>query len=136
MTTDAPAPATTSTSTELGPLTPSEAVAPVQAEQAPQLVQLDPSVTAGLDQKAQQFVDELGSLDTHSQEFQTKLKAIYDLGSKDIRDSASVSNRLLDKPTNAMESGVFDKNSEVSNSLVKLRRTVEDLDPSRQGLFT
>jgi uncharacterized protein YaaN involved in tellurite resistance len=136
MTTDAPAPATISTNTELVPLTPPEAVAPVQAEQAPQLVQLDPSVTAGLDQKAQQFVDELGSLDTHSQEFQTKLKAIYDLGSQDIRDSASVSNRLLDKPTNAMESGVFDKDSEVSNSLVKLRRTIEDLDPSRQGPFT
>jgi uncharacterized protein YaaN involved in tellurite resistance len=134
MTTDAPT--TTATGTELVPLTPPDAVAPVQTDKASELVRLDPSVAAGLDQKAQQFVDELGSLDTHSQEFRTKLKAVYDLGSKDIRDAAAVSNRLLDKPTNAMESGVFDKNSEVSSSLVELRRTVEDLDPSRQGLFT
>ena len=35
-----------------------------------------------------------------------------------------------------MEAGVFDQTSNVSTSLVQLRRTVEDLDPSRQGLFT
>jgi uncharacterized protein YaaN involved in tellurite resistance len=131
MTTEAP-----TASTDLVPLTPPAAIEPVEKDQAPNLVKLDPSVTAALDQKADQFVGELGSLDTHSAEFQTKLKAIYDLGSDDIRNAAAVSNRLLDKPTNAMESGVFDKNSEVSTSLVKLRRTVEDLDPSRQGLFT
>jgi uncharacterized protein YaaN involved in tellurite resistance len=34
-----------------------------------------------------------------------------------------------------MESGPFDPKSNISNSLVKLRRTVEDLDPTQQGLF-
>src|SRR5262245_42043657 len=102
-TTDAP------TTTELVPLTPPGAVERVEAEQAPKAVELDPSVTAGLDQKATQFVDELTGLDTHSSEFQTKLKAIYDLGGEDIRNAAAVSNRLLDKPTAAMEEGVFDK---------------------------
>jgi uncharacterized protein YaaN involved in tellurite resistance len=58
------------------------------------------------------------------------------MGSQDIRDAASVSNRLLDKPTKAMEAGIFDKTSDVSTSLVQLRRTVEDLDPSRQGMFS
>jgi uncharacterized protein YaaN involved in tellurite resistance len=121
---------------DLVPLTPPAPVAPVEKDKASQIVQLDPGATAGLDQKADQFVNELGALDTHSSEFQTKLKAVYDLGSQDIRDAAAVSNRLLDKPAKAMESGVFDQTSDVSTSLVKLRRTVEDLDPSRQGLFT
>src|SRR5213596_1765559 len=86
-------------SKEIVALTPPAAVAPVAADQATQLVAVDPAAAGGLDQKAEQFVNELGGLDTHSTEFQTKLKAIYDLGSQDIRDSAAVSNRLLDKPT-------------------------------------
>src|SRR5262249_29462472 len=103
------APAAPATSTELVPLTPPAPVATVEPDQAPELVNIDPQVAAGLEQKADQFASELGGLDTHSSEFQTKLKAIYDMGSEDIKDSASVSNRLLDKPTKAMEAGVFDK---------------------------
>ena len=133
---EAAEPAAPATSTELVPLTAPAPVAVVAPEKAPELVQLDPQTAAGLEQKADQFATELGALDTHSAEFQTKLKAIYDMGSQDIKDAASVSNRLLDKPTQAMEAGVFDKTSDVSTSLVQLRRTVEDLDPSRQGLFT
>jgi len=124
-----------STGTDLVPLTPPDPVAKIEPDQAPELVKLDPQTAAGLDQKADAFASSLAGLDTHSAEFQTKLKAIYDLGSQDIRDAASVSNRLLDKPTKAMEAGVFDKTSDVSTSLVQLRRTVEDLDPSRQGMF-
>jgi len=130
------APAAPATSTELVPLTPPAPVTKVEPDQAPELVNIDSQVAAGLEQKADQFANELGGLDTHSSEFQTKLKAIYDMGSEDIKDSASVSNRLLDKPTKAMEAGVFDKTSDIATSLVQLRRTVEDLDPSRQGLFT
>jgi uncharacterized protein YaaN involved in tellurite resistance len=131
----APAEAPAAASTDLVPLTPPAPVAAVQADDATKLVAVDSQTAAGLDQKATQFVGELGSLDTHSAEFQTKLKAIYDMGSQDIRDASSVSNRLLDKPTKAMESGVFDSTSNVSTSLVQLRRTIEDLDPSRQGPF-
>jgi len=123
-------------STDLVPLNPPAAVEKVDPQKAPELVQLDPQTASGLEQKADAFADSLAGLDPHSAEFQTKLKAIYDLGSQDIRDAASVSNRLLDKPTKAMEAGIFDKTSDVSTSLVQLRRTVEDLDPSRQGMFS
>jgi uncharacterized protein YaaN involved in tellurite resistance len=57
------------------------------------------------------------------------------MGDKEIRESADVSNRMLDRPVKAMGTGVFDKNAPVAQSLVELRRTVEDLDPSRQGFF-
>src|SRR5262249_51725953 len=81
------APAAPATSTELVPLTPPAPVAKVEPDQAPELVNIDPQVAAGLEQKADQFASELGGLDTHSSEFQTKLKAIYDMGSEDIKDS-------------------------------------------------
>src|SRR5262249_42277744 len=127
MSTTEPEVTTAAAGTELVPLTPPEPVARVAPEQAPELVKLDPTDAADLDEKARQFVTSLESLDVHSAEFQAKLNAIGDMGSQDIRDAASVSNRLLDKPTNAMSSGVFDNASDVSTSLVKLRRTVEDL---------
>ena len=40
---------------------------------------------------------------------------------------------MLQRPVRAMGSGLFDKNAPIAQSLVELRRTVEDLDPSRQG---
>ena len=126
---------TQTTGTDLVPLQPPEPVDAVATEEAPKLVQLDPQVEQQLQEKATAFVDELGSLDIHAADFQTKLRAITDMGSEDIKQAASVSNRLLDKPTKAMESGVFDAKSNVSTSLVELRRTVQDLDPSRQGTF-
>jgi uncharacterized protein YaaN involved in tellurite resistance len=61
---------------------------------------------------------------------------VHSLGDDEIRQSASVSNRLLDKPVKAMESGPFSKGATVSKSLLDLRHTVEDLDPSRQGLLS
>jgi uncharacterized protein YaaN involved in tellurite resistance len=131
---DTPAPAS-APGTALEPLTPPAPVGVVEPEQAPKLVDLDPAVEQALNEKATSFAGDLGALDTHSAEFQAKLKAVYELGNQDIKDAAAVSNRLLDKPARAMESGVFDAKSNVSSSLVQLRRTVEDLDPSRQGPF-
>ena len=55
------------------------------------------------------------------------------MGSAEITASAGVSNRLLDRPVRAMHNGVFDESSDIPRSLVDLRHTVEDLDPSKQG---
>jgi len=82
------------------------------------------------------YVDSLIALDPHSQEFADKLGAIHALGDREIRESASVSNRLLEKPVKAMASGGLSQGAAVSRSLVDLRRTVEDLDPSRQNLLS
>jgi uncharacterized protein YaaN involved in tellurite resistance len=80
-------------------------------------------------------VSTLLSADPHSPTFDAQLNAVHTLGDADIRASAAVSNNLLNRPARAMESGPFDPKSNISNSLVKLRRTVEDLDPTQQGLF-
>ena len=72
-------------------------------------------------------------LDTHSQAFTDKVKDIGKLGDDDIRASAAVSNRLLDKPLAAMQNGGLTETSTVSKSLLSLRRQVEDLDPLEAG---
>jgi uncharacterized protein YaaN involved in tellurite resistance len=55
------------------------------------------------------------------------------MGNKEIEASASVSNRLLDRPLKAMQSSLFDQGSQIGQGLVELRRKIEELDPSRNG---
>jgi len=129
-------PTAISESTEIVPLQPPEPVGAVEEDQAAKLVGVDKETAKELDEKAAAYVESLGGLDVHGSELSTKFQAIHDLGAQDIRASAAVSNRLLDKPTRAMETGVFDESSNVSKSLVELRRTVEDLDPGKQGAFS
>ena len=116
-------------------LTPPEPVEAITDREAASMVRLDPSTASKIDAIVKGYIESLTSLDPQSPNFATKLNAIQGIGVDEIRQSASVSNRLLDKPVKAMESGPFSKGATVSKSLVDLRRTVEDLDPSQQGLL-
>jgi uncharacterized protein YaaN involved in tellurite resistance len=116
-------------------LEPPQAVGAVQVSSADSMVKLDPETVSTIDTTVSGFADSLLALDTHSSEFAAKVSSVQNLGDKEIRDSANVSNRLLDRPVNAMTKGGLDKTSQVSTSLVDLRNTVEDLDPSKQGLL-
>jgi uncharacterized protein YaaN involved in tellurite resistance len=112
-------------------------VAQVSDQQAmAQAQQVDPAAAKQIQATVSSYIDQLVTLDPHSPAFDSKVEAIHSLGDADIRASAAVSNRLLQQPAKAMDSGPLSKTSEVSNSLVKLRRTVEDLDPQRQGLLS
>jgi uncharacterized protein YaaN involved in tellurite resistance len=117
-------------------LTPPQAVANVTPAQATSTVKLDPATEAQIEATVKGFAQSLATLDIHSPDFQKKVDSVSALGDEDIRQSAQVSNRLLDKPAAAMSSGVFDPTSKVANSLVQLRRTVQDLDPAKQGLLS
>ena len=128
------APDTSSSRTALR-LTPPEPVAAITDAEAASMVRLEPSTASKIDAIVNGYIDSVASLDPQSPDFATKLNAIQSMGDDEIRQSASVSNRLLDKPVKAMESGPFSKGATVSKSLVDLRRTVEDLDPSQQGLL-
>jgi len=117
-------------------LVPPPAVAVVTDQQAAAQAQnIDPAAAKQIDATVTQYVNQLVSADPHSPAFDSQINAIHNLGDADIRASASVSNNLLNRPAAAMSSGPFDPKSNISNSLVKLRRTVEDLDPTQQGLF-
>jgi uncharacterized protein YaaN involved in tellurite resistance len=125
----AAAPAATATLT----LTPPAPVAAVTPDEASGAVKIDPAQAATLDQMVGRFLDAITDLDVHDQAFAAKVQDIQKLGDDDIKASAAVSSRLLDKPMAAMSHGGVTEASEVSKSLLSLRRTVEDLDPARQG---
>jgi uncharacterized protein YaaN involved in tellurite resistance len=114
-------------------LTPPEPVQAISQEQAAQLVNLDQKTIQSLDEKVLEFANLVISSDIQSDVFKERVNAIHNLGSREIRASANVSNRILDRPVKTLDSGLFNDTTPISRSLVDLRRTVEDLDPSRQG---
>lgn len=114
-------------------LTPPQPVEPIPQEKAGQMVKLDQQAITRVDEKVNEFINTVIRSDVQSDPFKERVNAIHNMGSKEIRASAAVSNRILDRPVKAMDSGLFNDTTPVSRSLVDLRKTVEDLDPSRQG---
>jgi uncharacterized protein YaaN involved in tellurite resistance len=127
---DAEAHATATSTLVLDAPAPVEAVDPARAVGA---VPIDSPNQAKLDAMVASYLDAVSTLDPHSAAFTDKVRDISKLGDDDIRASAAVSNRLLDKPLAAMQNGGLTESSAVSKSLMSLRREVEDLDPARQG---
>jgi uncharacterized protein YaaN involved in tellurite resistance len=124
--------------TELKPpadleLTPPQPVAAVAPEVASGRVKLKPDDVKELDEQVREFIDAVVTLDQTDPKFKDCVERIHSMGTKEIERSASVSNRMLDRPVKTMKNGLFDSGSEISSSLVDLRNTVENLDPSRQG---
>jgi uncharacterized protein YaaN involved in tellurite resistance len=115
-------------------LAPPQAVVVVAPDQAPSAVPIEDAKQAELHAKATAFVADLVSLDTKSPAFSEKVGSITALGEREMRASASVSNRMLERPAAAMGKGKVDAQTKVSNTLVDLRQTVTELDPNRADL--
>ena len=107
-------------------------VAVVPQDEADQLVKLDLTKVPELDAKVNDFVMHVLQTPVNTSVFDEKVKAIHQLGSAEIRASAQIANRMLDRPAKSMDKALFD-NSPIAKSLTELRSVVEDLDPSRQG---
>ncbi|HEY5349287.1 MAG TPA: toxic anion resistance protein [Candidatus Lustribacter sp.] len=114
-------------------LTPPAPVTAIAPQDAANRVPLPADETTRLDGQVGQFIGDLTTLDPRSGEFKARVDAILALGEGDIRASASVANRMLERPMNAMKKGVYDGASPVSKALGDLRNTVESLDPSKAG---
>jgi len=114
-------------------LTPPAPVTAIAPQEAANRVPLPAAETTRLDGQVGEFIGDLTTLDPHGAEFKQRVDAILSLGENDIRASAGVSNRMLERPMNAMKKGVFDAKAPVSKALADLRNTVEELDPSKQG---
>lgn len=123
------------TSTSTMTLEAPKPVAPVPQDDANQIVKLDESKIPDLNVKVDEFVTNVLSLPVGTPEFDEKVNAIHNLGSAEIRASAAISNRMLDRPAKSMSKGLFD-NSPIAKSLTDLRGIVEDLDPGKQDLST
>jgi len=140
---NAPVTATTTTATAPAPidlqppqaftLEPPAPVALVPVESASGKVRLKPEDVAELDAQVARFIDDITAHDSQHPQFKEAVERIHSMGNKDIEASASVSNRMLDRPVGSLRNGLFDKGAQIGQSLIDLRHQVEDLDPSKQG---
>jgi uncharacterized protein YaaN involved in tellurite resistance len=109
-------------------LTPPSPVKVVAPEKAAGLVPVEDAKKNELEKRVDGFIDDLIAQDVNSPEFGKRVDAIAAMGQKEIRDAAGQSNRFLDRPIRAMSS-----ESGVGADLLALRKTVEELDPGRNG---
>lgn len=117
-------------------LTPPEPVESVRPDQAAGLIPLDDSTRSGLEQRAASYVEAIAGLDPRSPEFTAKVNDITTLGDGEVRNSANVTNRMLERSVSALAGARgdgADAQQLVAKNLVELRRTVEDLDPTDSG---
>lgn len=131
-----PAGVPTSSSAELV-LAPPAPVPVVVEEQAAGMLPIDDAVRAELAEKARGFAAELAAIDVRSPDFTRKLDAISTMGDSEIRASAGVANRMLDRPAAALagtKGTGTDATARVAKTLTDLRNTVTDLDPARADL--
>ncbi|PSJ39592.1 toxic anion resistance protein [Allosphingosinicella deserti] len=105
-----------------------EALTTVEPEQAAGLVPIEDGVKSKLETVADKFVADLVAADANSPEFGRKVDELTNMGRKQIADAAGASNRFLDRPVKAI-----DADNGIGANLSELRRTVEDLDPGKQG---
>jgi uncharacterized protein YaaN involved in tellurite resistance len=109
-------------------LTPPPPVPAVRPEKAAGLVPVDSEQKSKLEAKVQKFIDDLVAQDVNSPEFGRCVDQITHMGRREIAEASGQSNRFLERPVRAM-----DETSGVGTDLAQLRRTVEDLDPSKRG---
>ncbi len=129
---------TTTTTTELAPpqsfsLEPPAPVQAVAIESASGKVRLKAEDVAQLDSQVAQFIDDITAHDSQHPKFKEAVERIHSMGVKDIEASASVSNRMLERPVGSMQNGAFAQGAQIGQSLIDLRRQIEALDPSKQG---
>jgi uncharacterized protein YaaN involved in tellurite resistance len=108
-----------------------EPVAVVAPEAAAGLVPLDDGQKTELEARVDAFIADLVAQDANSPEFGKRVDQLASLGRRQIAEAAGQSNRFLDRPVRAMEA-----DSGIGADLTELRRTVEDLDPSKRGDLT
>ncbi len=109
-------------------LTPPEPVKAVSPAKATGLVPVEDAKRTELEARVDSFIDDLVAQDVNSPEFGKRVDAIAAMGQKEIREAAGQSNRFLDRPVKAMSG-----DTGVGADLLALRKTVEDLDPSKNG---
>src|SRR4051812_26846625 len=113
-------------------LTAPEAPAAVTTTQAPRMApQVSEAALPELDAKVDGFMTALSTTAVGSPEFAKQAESVRTMGDADIRKAAETSNRMLQQPVRALQEGGLAEGSAVGKTLLELRRTVEELDPSQ-----
>ena len=85
----------------------------------------------GLDAKVDGYLEALMKVEPKSPAFEAKAADVRTMGNDEVRFAAESSNRMLRMPVKALNEGSLSQGSKVGKTLLDLRRTVEDLDPSQ-----
>jgi uncharacterized protein YaaN involved in tellurite resistance len=117
-------------------LTPPAAVPDVGPAQASSMMPIDAARSAELAERAKEFIADLVDKDPRAPEFTKKLNDVSSMGQDEIRAAADVTNRMLERPVAALAAArgngdEADPQRKVAKTLVELRLTIEDLDPSK-----
>ncbi len=126
-------------------LHPPAPVPEVGEEQAVGMVAVPADKRAELAARAEAFVADLASEPPQSPTFARKVDDIVRMGEQEIRASAQVSNRMLERPASSLAAAQRaqqprgaasggDAQTRVAEALSDLRATVTDLDPARADL--
>jgi len=120
-------------------LIPPAAVPELDNDQATGMVAVDPSKRSELESKANSFVADLAAQVPGSPEFTKRIDDITRMGEQDIRSSAEVSSRMLERPSTSLAAArgrgpAGDPQSKVAKTLLDLRTTITELDPGRADL--
>jgi uncharacterized protein YaaN involved in tellurite resistance len=114
-------------------LVPPSPVAVVEEPQATNAIKLDSATLAKLDRLVAAYVVDIAKMDTTDPEFESRVADIRTLGNEDMKASAQVSSRLLQRPIGSIAKGGMAAPASVGTSLLELRRQIDALNPSRQG---
>jgi uncharacterized protein YaaN involved in tellurite resistance len=107
------------------PQTVAETAAPRMAPAVPE------TALPGLDAKVDGYLEALLKTEPKSPAFEAKAADVRTMGNDEVRFAAESSNRMLRMPVKALNEGSLSQGSKVGKTLLDLRRTVEDLDPSQ-----
>jgi uncharacterized protein YaaN involved in tellurite resistance len=117
-------------------LTPPAAVPDVGQAQASSMMPIDEARSAELAERAKDFIADLVDKDPRAPEFTKKIDDVSSMGQDEIRRAADVTNRMLERPVAALAAArgngdEADPQRKVAKTLIELRLTIEDLDPSK-----
>lgn len=116
-----------------------EAVAPIETENAQNVIPVSLEKQKELSETASAYAKELATLTPNSPELQSKISEITNLGRTELHTAANSSNRMLDRPAAALAASKGkndggDAQAKVAKTLTDLRFQVEDLTPNRADL--
>jgi uncharacterized protein YaaN involved in tellurite resistance len=115
-------------------LTPPQPVTTISPDAAQKAISVAPEKAKRIDAMVNGYVAAVVALDPHDPGFTRKVGDVSSLGDREIREYASASNRLLDRPVRSLDSGLVSDKSSVGKGLIDLRHTVEDLNPEKHDL--
>ena len=97
---------------------------------------IEKSVIQKLDTEVDNILAELLNAPANSKELKDITSALNKMGDREVAQTGSMSNRMMERPLRSMRSNDFGEGKSIANQLKTLRSKITELDPSsRDSLF-